>query len=82
MISILCSALLCPAASCFRFYTIVGVRWFNFCVRDDYRCFPAAIATVLFMDLSKTNISFNTQNYNLANTEYLPLLSLLLQAQS
>ena len=26
-------------------YTIVGVKWLNFCVRDGNRCTPLAIVT-------------------------------------
>ena len=35
------------AASYFRFDTIVGVQWLNFCVRDGNRCDPLAVATIL-----------------------------------
>ena len=36
----------CLATSYFRFYTIVGVQWLNFCVRDGNRCDPLAVVTI------------------------------------
>ena len=47
------------ATSYFRFDTIFGVQWLNYRVRDGNGCDPLAIVTILLMDLSKTNTSFD-----------------------
>ncbi len=45
--SFILRVLFCLATSYFHFYTIVGVQWLNFCVRDGNRCDPLAVVTIL-----------------------------------